>query len=136
MQGDARPSPTLLPTLVVEHAESAVSYYSEALDARVQRVEQSEGRAQHSVLETAYGLRLSIVEYFPGCVVDPLAPGGLVAGVFQYVRVPRGECDRAVGRMVGVGGTLVETPMDAGYGQRVGKVVDRYGVAWVFAHDL
>lgn len=140
--------PLLLHVVVVRDAAAALKWYEGALDAETAfRHDDSDGRIMHAVLKTTYGLIVGVEDHYPKMhMVRPVADGevkgeeGAAAKgcSYVYVTIPKGKgsADAAIERMREAGATVIMEPEDKFYGQRLGQVVDPYGVAWAFAHKI
>lgn len=132
--------PTLLHTIVTRDANHAIEFYRKTLRAEVKfRYHEASGKVMHAVLKTAYGLCIGVEDYFPQFhMVKPAEKGGVGMGCsYVYVSLPDGfKADEEVERMREGGGVVMGECVDMFYGQRLGKVVDEFGVAWCFAHSI
>lgn len=135
--------PVLMFTLIVRDAKTAITFYEKALGGKTLHLYRDHGgKVMHSVVGTDYGLNMSIGDYYESeHLVQPAEEGTgakNAKGAFNYVSIPKGKgsADECVERMREAGAEVVQEPKDEFYGHRVGKVVDVYGVGWVFAHDI
>lgn len=141
MSGCEEEYPTLLHTIVVKDGANAVAWYEKALGATVYfRYEDADGRILHCVLRTPWGLCISIEDHDPFKHMVQGAEKGdkLSSCSYVYVTIPEngGTADEAVNRMRECGATVVEECQDMFYGHRMGKVIDCYGMGWVFGHKI
>lgn len=139
--------PALLHTVVVRDAAAALAWYEKALGGRVAfRYDDADGRVMHAIISTDWGLMLGVEDHYPKMhMVRPVPEGGAdAAGAaavgcsYVYITIPKGKgsADEMIERMREAGATVAMEPEDKFYGQRMGQVVDEFGVAWVFAHKI
>lgn len=139
---DMKDWPTLLHTIVVRDAKAALKWYCEALGGRVtfRYEDDTTGLVRHAVVSTDYGVRIAVEDYYPEMhMVKPAEIGASVSGCsYVYVTLPKGmgSADQAVERMREAGATVIQECTDMFYGHRLGKVVDKWGHAWVFSHEI
>lgn len=130
------PPQALTFSVCVQDGRKARAFYAAALGAREVAVfVDSEGRLAHAHLvadAAAAGFQFFAGEDYGGSV--PGVRAGESGACSAYVVVP--DCDAVVGRMRDAGATVVAECGDKFYGVREGRVVDPFGVAWVFAHVL
>ena len=123
----------LLPKLLVSDADAAITYYTRALDAQVQRrVADDHGVVNHAELtldSVAFALAQSVEEWGWN---DPRAIGG--SPVLIMLTVP--DPDATAERMARHGAEIVIPIDDRPYGKRQGRVKDPFGHLWVISGDL
>ena len=128
---------SLIPHLVVNDGVKAVEFYATALGAveAFRMPEQNGPRLMHAELHVGddkFFLCDDFPEYCGGLSRSPTTLGG--SGVTIHLCVD--DCDAAVARMAGAGGTVTMPPWDAFWGDRYGKVRDPFGHEWSFSHPL
>eukprot|EP00177_Eucheuma_denticulatum_P006992 GFKZ01012716.1.p1 GENE.GFKZ01012716.1~~GFKZ01012716.1.p1 ORF type:complete len:184 (-),score=32.23 GFKZ01012716.1:198-749(-) len=140
--------PTAMTAIVVRDAKAALDWYEKAMGATVTyRYDTKDGRVMHAMIETSYGLQVSLEDHDSSMhMVRPVLEGEEIAGegcatkgsTYVYVTIPegKGSADECVERMREAGGTVIKEAKDMFYGYRLGQVVDVYGVAWAFAHKI
>ena len=116
----------LTPYLVVRDARAAISWYTDALGARVvgDPYVMDDDRIGHAELDVA-GARLYVADEHPEL---GLAAPGESRSVTLHLAVP--DADAAVTRAEDAGGTVERRPADSPYG-RTGVVVDPFGHRWM-----
>lgn len=123
----------LLPKLLVSDADAAITFYTKALEARVQlRVADDHGVVNHAELaldSVAFALAQSVEEWGWN---DPQSMGG--SPVLITLTVP--DPDATADRMVQHGAELVIPVDDRPYGKRQGRVRDPFGHLWVIGGEL
>ncbi|MGK5110526.1 VOC family protein [Geodermatophilus sp. CPCC 205506] len=117
----------LIPYLAVRDARAAMSWYADALGARVvgEPYVSDDDRIGHAELDVG-GATLYLADEYP-----ELGLGGPESGrvsVSLHLTVP--DVDSAVARAAAAGGTVEREPDDAPYG-RIGVVVDPFGHRWM-----
>lgn len=141
--------PTGMMIVVVRDAKAALKWYEQALNAEVMfRYDDKEGRVMHASLKSKMGLVFGVEDYNSKMhAVAPVKEGeeasgeegaGTKGSTYVYVKIQKGmgSADEYVERMREAGGTVVREVKDLFYGSRVGQVVDCFGVAWAFSHDI
>lgn len=139
--------PVLLNTVVVRDAAAALKWYEKAIGGEVAfRYDGPDGKVMHAIMKTDWGLMFGVEDHYPKMhMVRPVSEGQVGTGdapaagcSYVYITIPKGKgsADAMIERMREAGGTVIMEPEDKFYGQRMGQVVDVYGVAWVFAHKI
>jgi PhnB protein len=117
----------IYPRLVVDGADSALTFYTEAFGATVtERYTDGEGRVVHAMLDVD-GARFAVKD---ADSYDP-APGegGVPVIIALYVDDP----DAVAARMEAGGARVVFPVADQPYGERGGRLADPYGHLWMLA---
>jgi uncharacterized glyoxalase superfamily protein PhnB len=117
----------LTPYLVVRDARAAISFYTDALGARVvgDPYVADDGRIGHAELAVG-GATLYLADEHPELGLVGPEPGRVPVSL--HLGVP--DVDAAVARAADAGATVERPPTDAEYG-RTGVVVDPYGHRWM-----
>lgn len=132
--------PVYYPTAVVQEGKGmeAVEWYEKALKCKPVAVYKNakDQTVMHAFLRSAYGIPMAVEESTPkehnvdGVAVAP----NRASATYTYVNVPEGyTCDEAVEGMRAAGARVTHEPRDLFYGHRVGRVIDKYGMAWAFS---
>ena len=117
----------IYPRLVVDGADTALSFYTESLGATVtERYTDGEGRVVHAMLDVD-GARFAVKD---ADGYDP-APGegGVPVIIALYVDDP----DAVAARMEAGGARVVFPVADQPYGERGGRLADPFGHLWMLA---
>ncbi|MBW0114067.1 VOC family protein [Pseudonocardia abyssalis] len=120
----------LYPRLVVADADSALAFYSAALDGEVtERFTGPDGKVQHAMVAVD-GVRFAVKDADD---TDPAPrPGSVPVIIALYVDDP----DAVADRMVAHGATVLFPVADHDYGERGGRLADPYGHLWMVARPL
>lgn len=134
-------APDYYTTVVVPEGKGleAISWYEKALHAKaVHQYKNEDGTLMHGFLRSDYGFPFAIDEVTPKFHnVDPVDAPKRASASYVYVNVTAPhKADDAVASMKAAGSTVTHEAADMFYGHRVGRVVDRYGVSWSFAHRI
>jgi uncharacterized glyoxalase superfamily protein PhnB len=121
----------LCPRLVVDDADRAIRFYTQALGAKeLQRYADERGKIVHS--ELALGDHVLMVKDADGVDPSPRRLGGTpvilsleVAGV-----------DALAERMLELGAEVIFPVADREYGKRDGRLRDPYGHLWIVSEPL
>lgn len=112
--------------LVVEDADSALTFYAAALGGEVTERYTVGGRVVHSMV-TAGPIRFAVKDAGDG---DP-APSGGGASVIMSLDVT--DADAVAERMLAAGATVIYPVTDHEYGDRGGRLADPFGHQWMIA---
>jgi PhnB protein len=122
----------LHPKLLVSDADAAITFYTQALGAKVNlRVADDHGVVNHAELaldSVAFALAQSVEEWGWS---DPGSVGG--SPVLIMLTVP--DPDATADRMVQQGAELVIPVDNRPYGKRQGRVKDPFGHLWVISGE-
>lgn len=133
--------PNYYMTVVVPEGEglNAMEWYKTALNATEKACyKNKDGTLMHGHLNSAYGFPLGVDEITPKESNCDVAEGAPQRGVANYLYVniqSEHSVDDACRAMKEAGATITHPPRDLFYGHRVGRVVDRYGVAWALSKE-
>lgn len=123
----------LIPKLLVSDADAAITFYTQALNARVNlRVADDQGVVNHAELAldlVTFALAQSVEEWGWN---DPRSMGG--SPVLIMLTVP--DPDATADHMVEHGAEVVLPVDDRPYGKRQGRVKDPFGHLWVIGGEL
>lgn len=123
----------LIPKLLVSDADAAITFYTQALNARVNlRVADDQGVVNHAELAldfVTFALAQSVEEWGWN---DPLSMGGSPVLIMLTVPDPDARADH----MVEHGAEVVLPVDDRPYGKRQGRVKDPFGHLWVIGGEL
>ncbi|WP_166355893.1 VOC family protein [Phytoactinopolyspora limicola] len=123
----------LIPKLLVSDADAAITYYTQALHARVNlRVAEDNGVVNHAELaldSVTFALAQSVQAWGWN---DPGSMGGSPVLIMLTVSDPDSTADR----MVKHGAELVIPVEERPYGKRQGRVRDPFGHLWVIGGEL
>lgn len=129
------PKPEGMPTLTAHlwfrnNCRSAIAFYQEVFGARLEgeMVEAPDGKSVlHAVLRI--GDTPLMVADAPPAAWERGPENGATATLWLYV----GDCDAVFDRAVAAGCEAMLPPADAFWGDRFGKVKDRFGHVWAIA---
>jgi uncharacterized glyoxalase superfamily protein PhnB len=121
------PMSQLIPYLAVRDARAAMSWYADALGARVvgDPYVSDDDRIGHAELDVG-GAVLYLADEYPELGLGGPDRGGV--SVSLHLSVP--DVDAAVARAAAAGATVEREPSDAPYG-RIGIVLDPFGHRWM-----
>ncbi|MGW5386383.1 VOC family protein [Nocardia sp. NPDC003963] len=121
----------ITPKLIVEGADKAIRYYSEAFGAALQQRHEAAGRVVFAALGLPGG---AVFELKDADEVDqdPLRLGG--RGLL--LTVVSADPDGLARRMVDAGGEIVFEVADQSYGVRQGRVRDPFGHEWIIGTPI
>lgn len=119
--------PTLLPYLVVADAHAAIDFYVGAFGAKEAfRLNDKDGRIGHAELDLGTG-RIMLASPYPEMGAFPPAPDQpSPIALTLYVL----DVDQTTERAVALGATLLSSPEDQFYGDRVARLKDPSGHHW------
>lgn len=125
---------TLTPHIVVQNAAEAIEHYKEAFGAEeVCRLPSPDGKIMHAELKIGSSMMMLCDEFdMPGAPKTPQALNGTPCTLHLYCE----KVDESFQRAVDAGCTPVLPPADAFWGDRFGKVVDKFGHHWSIATHL
>ena len=124
---------TVTHALVVDDAGKAITFYTEALGARVRnRVPGPGGKVWHAELEIGDSV-IMLSDEFPGSELrPPKSLGGTSASVWLYVP----DVDAAFQRAVAAGAKPTQQPQTMFWGDRFGSITDPFGHLWSIASHV
>jgi len=119
---------TLTPSVVVDNADKAMQFYTEAFGAKENyRLPMGE-KIAHAEMEIA-GSRFMLSDEFPEWgALSPNSRGGATGGMMVYVP----DVDASIDRAVKAGAKVLQPPEDQFWGDRMGTVQDPFGHKWMF----
>jgi len=121
----------IIPKLVVDGAEAAIRYYSEALGARLLERHEDGARIVFAELEIA---GIGSIAVKDADEVDKAAPSS--GGSALLLSVTADDPDRTAEAMVAAGGQSIFAVADREYGLRQGRVRDPFGYEWIIGGPL
>lgn len=119
-----------IPSLSVDGAAAAITFYTHALGAREHgRMDAPGGKVAHAMIEIGDSF-IMIADAFPqSSCRPPTELGGTSVSVFLYVE----DVDALVERAVEAGATLTMAVDDMFWGDRYGRITDPFGHQWEIA---
>jgi PhnB protein len=119
---------TVTPVLTLEGAQKALDWYKKALGAETLSVNLTpDGKVAHAEIQVGNSRVM---------LNDPMADaksarqlGGSPVALWLYLE----DCDRAFERAKAAGGKVNMPIADQFWGDRVGSVIDPFGIQWTFA---
>ncbi len=122
--------PSVIPTLALDDAASAIEFYKQAFGATERmRMPTRDGRISHAELEIGDGLVMVADTFEHSQAKPPREIGGTTAGIFLYVE----DVDAVVQRAVDAGATVTMPVEDQFWGDRFGSITDPFGHSWSIA---
>jgi PhnB protein len=131
--------PSVTAYLTVKGGRKAIEHYKKAFGARLytRKMTDDGKRVLHAALGV-FGTMIMLSDEFPEYSADtkaPVALGGTAVTLHVDFDKPA-KVDAAI-RKAKAAGCKVTTPaMDASWGMRYGRVIDRFGHAWAFGAAL
>src|SRR6185295_2564771 len=118
---------TVIPSLTVQGAASAIEFYKQAFGAtEVLRLMDPSGKIGHAEIRIGES-RIMLADEFPEYgVLGPQSRGGASSALALDVA----HVDAAVDRAVAAGARLINPVTDQFYGERSGKLEDPFGHIW------
>src|SRR3954464_16049260 len=118
---------TITPHIVVQGAERAAAFYSDAFGAEeVERIPTPDGRLMSVQLRIGDAV-LHLADEFPEMgVLAPPSTGGTPV----VLALEAAEADAVCGRAIGAGGTVRQPVQEMFWGDRHGQLEDPFGHRW------
>jgi PhnB protein len=131
--------PTVTAYLTVNGGLKAIEHYKNAFGAKLYAKKMTDDgkRVLHAALGV-FGSMIMLSDEFPEYGADTKAPSALGGtAVTLHVDLDRpAKVDAAIRMAETAGCTVTATPMDAFWGMRYGRAIDRFGHAWAFGAAL
>ncbi len=118
----------LHPRLVVEGADAALAFYTEAFGGEVTERYTADGRVVHSMV-VAGPVRFAVKDAGDG---DDTPAGG---GAPVIMNLDVSDADAVAERMIAAGATVIFPVADHDYGDRGGRLADPFGHQWLLAQS-
>ena len=125
---------SVTPALLVRGAAEAIDFYTRAFGAReLGRMPAPDGqRIWHAELQIG-DARLMLADEFPEMGGHaPESLGGTPVSLHLYVE----DADAVIQRAVNAGATVIQSPLDAFWGDRYGRIKDPFGHEWSVATHI
>jgi PhnB protein len=134
MASKAKPIPDdstgATPYLSVKGASDAIEFYENAFGAtEIFRIADATGKVGHAELKIGKALVMIADEFPEEGHLAPKSLGGTPVAIHIYVE----DVDALAKRAVAAGATIKKQPEDQFYGDRVARLEDPFGHAWLFA---
>jgi len=127
--------PRVTPSLVVQGAEQALSFYTEVFGATERmRFPGPGGTVAHAEIEIGDSV-LIVEDEFPDRGTKAPGPAG-VEGTPFYLFLYVEDVDAVVAKAVKLGAQLKRSPENQFYGDRDGYIVDPFGQGWTIASHI
>lgn len=124
---------TIAPYIIVNGAERAIEFYTEALGGReMSRLTGPDGKIGHAELKFGDALLMLAEEHPDFGALSPHSVGG--SPVRLHLTVD--DTDVVVERAVAAGATILRPVKDEFYGERTGMILDPFGHAWFIATHI
>jgi PhnB protein len=122
-----QPTPSLSPYLIVNNAELAIAYYTQAFGAtEVFRLTDPAGKIGHAELLIGTS-RLMLASEFPDFgALGPISIGGTPVSLHLYVEA----VEHTVSKASSLGGTVLRPVKLEFYGDKTALIVDPFGHKW------
>ena len=123
---------SITPYLCSPNAKEAIEFYKRAFGAEeVVRMPTRDGRVMHAEIRIGDSM-VMLADSLPEFGGSKPAPEGVGPALHLYVP----DADAAFERAVKAGCKPAMPPTDMFWGDRFGKVVDPFGLAWTIAHHV
>ena len=123
----------VLPYLRVRGGRAAIEFYKQAFGAEETfRLEEPSGRVGHAQLKLGPASIMLSDEYPEHGIYSPLQFGGTGSCLHLHVE----NVDALVDRAVAAGATVLMSPADQFYGERVAKLLDPFGHQWLLGQRI
>ncbi len=121
------------PYIRLRRAAEAISFYKRAFGAEeLFRLSEPSGRIGHAEIRIGT-MTVMLSDEFPEYGIQ--GPEGL-GGTSFAMHLHVDDADRAIGRAVEAGATVVMSPADHFYGERSGRARDPFGHEWSIGHEI